>query len=93
MKSNTIKQMSYIAFGAGIASIALSGATYLFGAKDSDDREKGAGHFIGLWAPTFLLLAEMLDRVAVQDDSYLGVNIERNFTDEVARRGRELVSR
>jgi hypothetical protein len=90
MDSNLVKRLSYVAFGAGVASIAASGITYLFGRADNDDREKSAGHFIGLWAPTFFLLAEMIDRISVQDDSYMGIPIERRFAKEVTKRGREL---
>ena len=93
MKNTTVKQLSYVAFGLGISSVILSGATYLIGKKDADNNEKSAGHFIGLWAPTFFLLAEMLDRVSIEDESYLGVAIERGLVGEIKDRARELVTR
>lgn len=93
MDSKLVKGLSYIAFGAGVASVALSGLVYLRGKADDDSGEKNAGHFIGLWAPTFFLLAEMMDRISVQDTSYMGVRIERGITERATEQGRELIRR
>jgi hypothetical protein len=93
MESKMVKRLSYVALGAGAASIALSGLTYLLGQKDGVSRQRGNAHFIGLWAPTFFLLAEMLDRISVEDDSYMGIPIENHLAAEVGRRTRELVGR
>ena len=76
MDSTVVKKFSYVAFGAGVLSVALSGATYLLGRADNDDREKSAGHFIGLWAPTFFLLAEMLDRTVTLAEDGSAVVVE-----------------
>lgn len=62
--------MSTICFQAGILSIALSIWTWWFlGGASGDDVETRAhaerfGIFIGLWAPTLLILSNRFDRYA-----------------------------
>ena len=62
--------MSTICFQAGILSIALSIWTWWFlGGASGDDVETRAhaerfGIFIGLWAPTLLILSNRFDRFA-----------------------------
>ena len=90
MNSAIVKRISYVAFGAGVASVALSGLTFLRGRAGENVGEKSTGQFIGLWAPTFFLLAEMLDRISVQDESYMGVKIERTPIEEIVGHVREL---
>ncbi|MEB3195590.1 MAG: hypothetical protein VKP62_00145 [Candidatus Sericytochromatia bacterium] len=77
MQSNTLKQASYVALGAGVGAMALSALTFLAGRKDDGGSPRHTGQFIGLWVPTLFMLAEMLDRIAVEDDSFLGVPVER----------------
>ncbi|MEB3223880.1 MAG: hypothetical protein VKS61_17535 [Candidatus Sericytochromatia bacterium] len=79
MRSSVIKQVGHLAFGAGVASVVVSGLTYLAGRGQPESGKRSTGQFIGLWAPTLFMLAEMLDRVAEQDESYMGVPIRRDL--------------
>lgn len=76
MDSKLVKQLSYVAFTAGIASVVGSGLLYLAGKTDRSQTKQNNGLFVGLWAPTFFAIAEMLDRLSIEDDRYLGVDIE-----------------
>ncbi|HEY9898219.1 MAG TPA: hypothetical protein V6D00_03460 [Pantanalinema sp.] len=93
MDSKTVKQLGYVAFGAGIASIAGSAAIYLLGQREHAEGRRNAGTFVGLWAPTFFAIASLLDRMADEDKSYMGVPIQHKLTEELRERGRELVHR
>jgi hypothetical protein len=84
MRSSMIKQASHLAFGAAVASVVVSGLTYVAGRSKPDSGKRSTGQFIGLWAPTLFMLAEMLDRVAEQDESYLGVRIRRDLNKATA---------
>ena len=89
MNSQTVKQLSQICFVAGAASVALSAATYLIGQRRDQDSTRNTGVFMGLWAPTFFALAEILDRVSIEDHRYMGVSIDH----PISERARELVRR
>lgn len=96
MDSRLVKQLSHIAFFGGIASILTSAAIYLTGQKDESEGRHNAGVFVGLWAPTFFAVSEMLDRLAVQDSDYLGVPIERGVQQgvgDVIDKTRSLIKR
>lgn len=79
MESRQVKQLSYIAFAAGVASVTASAAIYLLGRRKPGEGRRHAGVFVGLWAPTLFALAEMLDRMSVEDRSYLGIPIEHHL--------------
>lgn len=77
MDSRVLKSLSHVAFAAGMASVVVSGLTFFLARKEAQKGERNTGQFIGLWAPTFFTLAEMLDRISVEDSAYLGIPIER----------------
>lgn len=70
MNSHVLRVLSTICFQGGILSIALSIWTWWFlGGFGADDAESRAhaerfGIFIGLWAPTLLILSNRFDRFA-----------------------------
>ena len=75
MNRKTCRVLSTICFQGGILSIILSIAVWWF--LQSDDPEKQAyaerfGIFIGLWAPTLLILSNRFDRYADKADSLPG---------------------
>lgn len=96
MKSQAVKTLSYVAFAAGAASVVVSGGIYLadlMRGQNSSKRREGS-LFVGLWAPSFFALAEMLDRIAHEDDRYLGIPItDRRTETPIAERARELIQR
>ncbi|MBP7949938.1 MAG: hypothetical protein KA004_09810 [Verrucomicrobiales bacterium] len=68
MNRNLCRLLSTICFQAGFASIVLSIGIWWF-LNDEADMEKRAhaerfGIFVGLWAPTFLILSNRFDRYA-----------------------------
>jgi hypothetical protein len=83
MDSRVLKGLSHAAFAAGVTSVAVSGLTYLLARREEQSGQRNASHFIGLWAPTFFTLAEMLDRMSLEDSTYLGIPIERQTPDGV----------
>lgn len=93
MDSKLVKQLGYVAAGAGIASIVGAAATYVLGHKEHKESRRSIGTFVGLWAPTFFALAELLDRMAEQDRHYMGIPIEHKLKEELLERGREFVRR
>jgi hypothetical protein len=97
MDSRLVKQLGYVAAGAGIASVVGAAATYLLGLRDHKESRRSIGTFVGLWAPTFFAIAEMLDRVAEQDRHYMGIPIQQKtkgeLAEELIERGRSLVRR
>jgi len=65
MNSNLLKQVSLLCLVLGFASIAGSIAIwYLTGGKSGDAQAHGErfGIFVGLWAPTFMILSNRFDR-------------------------------
>ncbi len=96
MKRQTVKNLSYVALWAGAASVLVSGGIYaadLMRAEKTSKRREGS-LFIGLWAPSFFALSEMLDRIAEQDDRYMGVRItDREERMPIAKHARELIQR
>ena len=67
MNSNQLKTLSLLCLVLGFASIAASIAIwYLTGGKTPDLQAHGErfGIFVGLWAPTFMILSNRFDRYA-----------------------------
>jgi hypothetical protein len=67
MSSNQFRQMSLLCFVLGFMSIAASIAIwYLTGGKTPELQAHGErfGIFVGLWAPTFMILSNRFDRYA-----------------------------
>jgi len=65
MKSTQYKQMSSLCFFLGFASIIGSIAIwFLTGGTTPEDQAHAErfGIFVGLWAPTFFILSNRLDR-------------------------------
>ncbi len=96
MKSQTVKTLSQVAFWAGAASVVVSGGMYLAdlarGANSSKRREGSL--FVGLWAPSFFALSEMLDRISEEDDHYMGISIsDKGARTPIAEQARELIRR
>lgn len=86
MDSRLVKQLSYVSFGLGVASVLGSAAIYLLGQRNNTEGRRNTGVFVGLWAPTLFAISEMLDRISEEDRSYMGVPIERaGMVTETAR--------
>ena len=67
MKSPQLKTVSLVCLVLGFLSIAASIAIwYLTGGKTPDLQAHGErfGIFVGLWAPTFMILSNRFDRYA-----------------------------
>jgi hypothetical protein len=67
MKLSQLKQVSNICFVLGFLSIIGSIAIwFLTGGKSAENQAHGErfGIFVGLWAPTFLILSNRFDRYA-----------------------------
>ena len=67
MKKIQLKQISNVCFVLGFVSIIGSIVIwFLTGGKDADTQAHGErfGIFVGLWAPTFLILSNRFDRYA-----------------------------
>ncbi len=65
--SGQVRQLSEICFFAGLAAIAASIAIWAVkGGPSGEDKAHAErfGIFVGLWAPTFLILSNRLDRYA-----------------------------
>jgi hypothetical protein len=65
MNANQFKQLSLVCFVLGFLSIAGSIAIwYLTGGKSLEAQAHGErfGIFVGLWAPTFMILSNRFDR-------------------------------
>lgn len=96
MKSQTVKTLSQVAFWAGAASVVVSGGIYLAdlirGASSNKRREGSL--FVGLWAPSFFALSEMLDRISEQDEQYMGIPItNKGERMPIVEQARELIRR
>lgn len=64
MKSNQLKQLSHLCFILGFASILGSIAIWFFTGGTTPESMAHAerfGIFVGLWAPTFLILSNRFD--------------------------------
>ncbi len=67
MKSTQYKQMSSLCFFLGFASIIGSIAIWFLTGGATPETQAHAerfGIFVGLWAPTFFILSNRLDRYA-----------------------------
>ena len=67
MDKNKLKMLSFLCLVLGFLSIAASiGIWYLTGGKTPDLQAHGErfGIFVGLWAPTFMILSNRFDRYA-----------------------------
>ena len=67
MDKNKLKMLSFLCLVLGFLSIAASIAIwYLTGGKTPDLQAHGErfGIFVGLWAPTFMILSNRFDRYA-----------------------------
>ena len=65
MNANQFKNLSLVCLVLGFASIAASIAIwYLTGGKSMEAQAHGErfGIFVGLWAPTFMILSNRFDR-------------------------------
>lgn len=79
MNSHTCRTLSTICFLAGVGSIVLSIVIWWF--LNSDEPEKKAhaerfGIFVGLWAPTLLILSNRFDRYADKARTVPGLNLK-----------------
>lgn len=94
MDSRLVKQLSYVSFGLGVASVLGSAAIYLLGQRNNIEGRRNTGVFVGLWAPTLFAISEMLDRISEQDNTYMGVPIDRGVTTGTVREAaRSLINR
>ena len=67
MNSQVCRTLSTICFQAGILSVILSIAIWWFLDRDTPETAAHAerfGIFVGLWAPTLLILSNRFDRYA-----------------------------
>ena len=68
MNPKICRVLSTICFQAGLLSIVLSVATWWFLNREQDPMQQAHaerfGIFIGLWAPTLLILSNRFDRFA-----------------------------
>ena len=79
MNPHTCRVMSTVCFQAGILSIILSIGIWWF--LNSDDPEQKAhaerfGIFVGLWAPTLLILSNRFDRYADKAKTVPGLTLK-----------------
>ena len=78
MNAQTCKILSTICFQFGLFSIVLSIAIWWLKLGDAPDAEARAhaerfGIFVGLWAPTLLILSNRFDRYADKAKSLIGL--------------------
>ena len=67
MNPNVCRTLSTICFQAGMLSVLLSIAIWWFLSGESSEQQAHAerfGIFVGLWAPTLLILSNRFDRYA-----------------------------
>lgn len=77
MNKRTCQILSNLCFQAGMLSILLSIATWWFLRDDDPAQAAHAerfGIFIGLWAPTLLILSNRFDRYADKADQLPGLD-------------------
>jgi hypothetical protein len=80
--------------------VLVSGGIYvadLMRGSNSSKRREGS-LFVGLWAPSFFALSEMLDRIAEEDKHYMGIPITDRgervpVTEQVKEQVKELIHR
>lgn len=85
MNKKTCKILSTIFFQLGILSILLSIGTWWFIAGDDVDQSAHAerfGIFVGLWAPTLLILSNRFDRFADKARELPGAHPELHEHDD-----------
>lgn len=79
MNPHACRTLSTLCFLAGVSSILLSIAIWWFLNDDDPDRKAHAerfGIFVGLWAPTLLILSNRFDRYADKARSLPGLNLK-----------------
>ena len=79
MNRNTCRTLSTICFQAGILSVVLSIAIWWFLSEDEPEAKAHAerfGIFVGLWAPTLLILSNRFDRYADKAPPLPGFDVE-----------------
>jgi hypothetical protein len=79
MNSQTVKTLSQGAFILGSVSVLGSAYAFFQGLMSGRKHNRDTGLFLGLWAPTLFTISEMLDRMSIDDDRYLGVRIRSNI--------------
>jgi hypothetical protein len=75
MNSQTVKTLSQGAFVLGAVSVIGSAIVFFRGMFTGKADKRHTGLFLGLWAPTLFTISEMLDRISIEDDRYMGVSI------------------
>ena len=83
MNSSVCRTLSTVFFQLGLISIVLSIAIWWF--LNGDDTETRAhaerfGIFVGLWAPTLLILSNRFDRFADKAKTLPGMSVEVDET-------------
>ena len=81
MNPHVCRVMSTICFQAGIISILLSIGVWWFARGDGTDPAQIAhaerfGIFVGLWAPTLLILSNRFDRYADKAQALPGLHVK-----------------
>jgi hypothetical protein len=75
MNSDTVKTISQGAFVLGAISVIGSAVVFFRGLITGKMHNRDTGLFLGLWAPTLFTISEMLDRISIEDERYMGVPI------------------
>lgn len=79
MNPHVCRTLSSICFQGGLLSIVLSIAIWWFLDRDSPEAAAHAerfGIFVGLWAPTLLILSNRFDRYAERGKQLPGLNVQ-----------------
>jgi hypothetical protein len=80
MNTKNLKLLSNICFVLGFISILGSIAIWFLAGGTTDDSKAHAerfGIFVGLWAPTFLILSNRFDRYSDRASRRLGIEHHR----------------
>ena len=94
MTNQTVKNLSYGAFILGAASVIGSAFVFFRGLLGGGRDKRQTGLFLGLWAPTLFTLAEMLDRVSIEDRSYMGIPIKSGMSaraDQISEQAKDAI--
>lgn len=75
MTSQTVKTISQSMFLLGAASVIGSAIVFARGLITGKSDKRHTGLFLGLWAPTLFTVSEMLDRMSIEDDHFMGIHI------------------